>query len=609
MLMPLPGRHRRRIRLVLPLTAAGVAAAVAAALMTTSAGAATALPEPTARPVVTQPSQATLEKRIAGASRTGASTKTSSPSAVSPKIIGGTETTISSAPWMAQLWYHDDRNTADTADDVNFFCGGSVVSPTKILTAAHCVRNDNRDYNWQAHGAVVTGTDQLPTTDSTGTTDLHGGQATAVLRQWWQPGYDPVDREAGRNQDDLGMLTLAVPVKATPIRMVTSGDTASYAAGTQATVYGWGRTSSTSQDISQTLKTGTLTLQSDSTCSGVYDTGFVPGRMVCAGTQSGSDTGTSATCNGDSGGPLVVGGRIAGVVSWGIQDCVEKGYYSVFTKAGFYVSSAYAQIADTNLSLFNNKPDGKADLFVRASSTKTGYEKDSSGTSFGSRVSWGNWSGVNLLLQTDLNRDGYQDLVYRVSSTGDVYWEHFVLNSARTDGSWTTTKIFSGWTTRTRIIAPGDITGDYLPDILSVDSGGTLWIYPGQGNGTFGSRVSVGTGWNQYNMVRGHGDFTGDGKADLLARQSSTGDLYLYKGTGKSGSGAFSARIKVRSAWTGYNAFDAVGDVSGDGIADFLARTSGGTLYLYKGTAKATSEIFATRVSVGTGFQAYDLFG
>ncbi|SOD83756.1 Secreted trypsin-like serine protease [Streptomyces sp. Ag109_G2-15] len=599
---PLPGRHRRRIRLALPLAAAGVAAAVTAALLTTSAGATTPLPKPTNAPVVSQPSQAALKQRIASASGLDTSTQSSSPSAVSPKIIGGTETTISSAPWMAQLWYVDDKSTTDTSDDTVFFCGGSVVSPTKILTAAHCVWDEehNKAFDWKDHGWVVTGTDQL----SPGT-DLHGGQATAVQRQWKNPSYNPATID-----NDIAVLTLDVPVKATPIRMVTSGDTGSYAAATPAKVYGWGRTSSTSDNISDTLKTATLPIQSDSVCSGYYGTQFVKGHMVCAGSPaSGGDTGTTTTCNGDSGGPLVVNGRIAGVVSWGRPDCVKKGSYPVFSKVSTYVGAAYPQIDDTNLSPLNSKPDNKADLFVRASSTNTGYEKDSSGTSFGARVSWGDFSGVNLVRQTDLNRDGYQDLVYRVSSTGDVYWDHVVLNSDRTQGTWTTTKIFTGWKTRTRIITPGDLTGDYLPDVLSVDSAGTLWLYPGKGDGTFGARVQVGTGWGQYNMVLGHGDFTGDGKADLLARQSSTGDLYLYKGTGKSGSGAFSARIKVRSAWTGYNAFDAVGDVNGDGKADFLARTSGGTLYLYKGTGKATSEIFATRVSVGTGFQQYDLWG
>ena len=59
----------------------------------------------------------------------------------------------------------------------------------------------------------------------------------------------------------------------------------------------------------------------------------------------------------------------------------------------------------------------------------------------------------------------------------EPYGEHFVLNSARTDGSWTDTKIFTGWKTRTRTITPGDVTGDYLPDVLPVDSGGTLSLF------------------------------------------------------------------------------------------------------------------------------------
>ncbi|MFF4896687.1 trypsin-like serine protease [Streptomyces sp. NPDC001068] len=600
------GRHRRRIRIVLPVAAAGVAVATAAALLSGSASAATQ-PAPTVKPAVSVPSQAVLNKRIARAITADAGTTvtkkpSASGSAVSPKIIGGGTTGISTAPWMAQLWYYDDKGTADTSDDEGFFCGGSVISPTKILTAAHCVKG----FKWSTtDSAVVTGTASLPTSNADGSANLHGGTATGVLRQWNHPSYTVSHNGAPNN--DIAVLTLAAPVKATPIRMTTNTDTTSYKANTSAKVYGWGRTSSTTQDISETLKTATLPINSDTTCTAAYGTtDFVKGHMVCAGKPAtGSDTGTTTTCNGDSGGPLVVGGRIVGVVSWGVEDCVAAGAYPVFTKVSTYVGAAYAQTADTNLSY----TDGKADLFARRSSTRVGYELDSKGTSLAARQSWGDWTGVNFILQADLNRDGFQDMVYRVASTGDVYWDHFALNSAQTSGSWSTKKLFTNWKTRKATVIPGDLTGDYLPDVLSEDSSGVLWLYPGKGNGTFGSRVKVGSGWSQYNQLRGVGDFNGDGKADLLARKSSGGDLYLYKGTGKSGTGLFSARVKVRSGWTGYNTLAAVGDMTGDGKADLLARTTGGTLYLYPGTGKATSEIFGTRKSLGTGFQQYDILG
>ncbi|WAZ24124.1 trypsin-like serine protease [Streptomyces cinnabarinus] len=583
------------MRIALPVAAAGVAAAIGAALLTSSAGAASAEPNPPAVPSAGSPTLAELEQRVLGAaahddtagvssaksSYSGSATADSS-TTVDAKIIGGTTTTITTAPWMAQLWYQDETN------GVYFFCGGSVVSPTKILTAAHCVQG----YNWKAYGAIVTGTSQLPDGD------LNGGTVTAVQRQWNHPSY------SSRTIDnDIAVLTLANPVKATPIKMATSTETAAYAAGTSAKVYGWGRTSSTNQDVSETLKTATLPMQSDATCSGFYGADYVKGHMVCAGQPaSGSDSGTTSACNGDSGGPLVVNNRVVGVVSWGVQDCVAKGAYSVFAKVRTYVGATYPRIDDTNLSL-----DDKADLWVRNSSTKTGYEKDSKGTSFGARESWGNWSAFNVVLQNDLNRDGYQDLLVRRSSDGDVFWKHWVPAS----GSWATTKVADNWKTRTRIVVPGDLTGDYLPDLVSVDSAGKAWLYPGKGNGTFGSRVQIGTGsgWNQYNVLVGHGDFSGDGKADLIARTGSNGYVYLYQGTGKS-SAPFASRVKVRT-WSGstYNKVAVVGDVSGDGKADVLARTPGGTLYLYKGTGKATSEIFATRISVGTDFKQYDIFG
>ncbi|MFE2042217.1 trypsin-like serine protease [Streptomyces sp. NPDC059477] len=597
-------RHRRRIRFGASAIAAALAAVLGAALLTSSADAATPLPSPGVIPGPTTVTSAELTDRVAAAQAeddlAGQGNKTSLSSGVTAgsaaggkdaKIIGGVTTGITTAPWMAQLWYFDDRGTTGTADDIGFFCGGAVVAPTKILTAAHCVKG----YNWYANGAIVTGTAQLPSDNGSGGSDLHGGTVTLPLRQWQHPSYNATTLD-----NDIAVLTLDVPVKATPIKMTTAGDSASYAAGTSAKVYGWGRTSSTSDAISEKLKTATLPLQSDTTCSRTYGSEFVKGHMVCAGKPAtGSNSGTTTACNGDSGGPLVVNNRIIGVVSWGVEDCVAKGAYSVFSKVTSYVGAVYPRIDDTNISR-----DNRADMWVRKSSNKIGYAKASKGTTFDAREEWGNWDGVNSVLQTDLDRDGFQDLVYRRTSDGDVFWTHFVLST----GQWTTKKLADNWKTRTQMVLPGDVTGDYLPDLLSVDSAGVLWIYPGKGNGTFAARVKVGSGWNQYNVVLGHGDFTGDGRTDLIARTKTGSTVYLYKGTGKAGTGAFSARVKVRT-WSGFNAFDAVGDITGDGKADLLARTPAGKLSLYPGTGKATSEIFATPIEIGTDFKQYDLFG
>ncbi len=83
---------------------------------------------------------------------------------------------------------------------------------------------------------------------------------------------------------------------------------------------------------------------------------------------------------------------------------------------------------------------------MRNASTKTGYSKDSKGTSFAARESWGNWNGVNVVLQTDLDRDGYQDL--RLPAQQRRRPLLVALRAA--SGSWTTKQIADNWKTRTR---------------------------------------------------------------------------------------------------------------------------------------------------------------
>ncbi|MFF2345167.1 FG-GAP repeat domain-containing protein, partial [Pseudarthrobacter sp. NPDC058119] len=90
-----------------------------------------------------------------------------------------------------------------------------------------------------------------------------------------------------------------------------------------------------------------------------------------------------------------------------------------------------------------------------------------------------------------------------------------------------------------------DLTGDGKPDLIARDTDGTLWTYPGQGNGLFGWRINVGPGWNVMTAISAAGDLTGDGKPDLIARDTD-GTLWTYPGQGN---GFFGWRINVGPGW------------------------------------------------------------
>jgi len=216
------------------------------------------------------------------------------------RIVGGSEVDPHSIPWQVALTDVNSRRP---------FCGGTILSATKILTAAHCYKSPSRVQ-------VVVGEHKL--------LSMTDGVRHSVASFKKHPGYN------SRTVDnDYAIITLEKPIelgdKAKAACLPKSEDDPKLREGQKLTVSGWGRLSEDSGPPT-VLHGAKVPFVPNATCKRAYRS--ITSNMMCAGYANGQID----SCSGDSGGPLTFRNTtVVGVVSWG-NGCAKPGFPGVYAK-------------------------------------------------------------------------------------------------------------------------------------------------------------------------------------------------------------------------------------------------------------------------------------
>ncbi len=243
---------------------------------------------------------------------------------VTPEVVNGEPGVAGQFPFLAYVVVS------------GYACGGSFVSETKVVTAAHCFYDDkgNRLYDVTVGPALGTAKPSRSSRIDASSVEIHAG-------------YSPEG-----SADDIAIITLSRPAVgvATASIPTLSQWTSLTQAGASVSSAGWGATYSGAPSSPSYFNVADLRIIPDSVCGNSSLTypvgsvtyygfprayGFDSDAMICAG--GATSTGLPIdTCQGDSGGPLVSGSTLVGIVSWGIGCAGEDDGRQIRLTPGVY---------------------------------------------------------------------------------------------------------------------------------------------------------------------------------------------------------------------------------------------------------------------------------
>jgi hypothetical protein len=185
----------------------------------------------------------------------------------------------------------------------------------------------------------------------------------------------------------------------------------------------------------------------------------------------------------------------------------------------------------------------------------------------GSPSRWGTWSGWiafhPYIVDSDFNRDGNGDIVWRLTTAGDInVW--FTNGATITGDAWLPRVTDQQW----QISGIGDLNGDGNAEMIwrhTVTGDINVWFM----NGTaFTADAWLPRVSDLQWQIHALGDINGDGRSEIIWRHTTSGDINVWFLNGAVLTGdAWLPRVATQQ-WQ----IQGAGDLNGDGKADIIWR-------------------------------------
>jgi secreted trypsin-like serine protease len=229
------------------------------------------------------------------------------------RIVGGQEAVPHSWPWLVSLQQYGGH-----------FCGGTLIDEYHVVTAAHCLQDDD----------VMDGFTIVAGLHTRSRPDPQRVQRRQVARIFNHEYYND-----DTNYNDIAVIRLASPVQLNSYVNVVCLPGNNPGLNEKVMIAGWGTTTYEGSSPDSLRQANILIMDN---CREVYD--FDAAKQICAGNYQY----TKDSCQGDSGGPLMYEANgqwiLSGVVSYG-DECAKQDRPGVYARVSHYLPWIRSKVA------------------------------------------------------------------------------------------------------------------------------------------------------------------------------------------------------------------------------------------------------------------------